>query len=190
MHQFQSDGHRQRNITRRTGIALCVALLAAACSDDAPPGDEAVAADAVVDEVTDGQDAASDPATDGSGLGLEEETGADDPVVVESPPRPDLGQPTIQLATPARGGGPWPELAWRGVDGADSYTVTLYDVQGGAYWAWSGAETSVVVGGFASVPPEGSGVAPRVQPGMSWDVTAHGDDGGLIAQSGERPIGP
>ncbi len=94
------------------------------------------------------------------------------------------------LTTPAEGGGQWPELAWETVADADHYAVTLYDPDDVAYWAWRGTDVSVVAGGFDPAPPEGSGVAPRVREGMTWDVVALDDSGDLIAQSGVRPISP
>lgn len=177
----------------RSVLAVALAVAVAACSsgeDGQPPG-EAVDTDEVgeASEPPDDEDAA-EPTDGGSEPQPTEEPVPEEPAVTEAPPRPDLGLPGIELTTPAAGGGSWPDLAWDPVDGAAAYTVTLYDPQGSAYWAWTGDGTTVVVGGFAAAPSEGSGVAPRIQPGMSWDVTAHGDDGGLLAQSGERPIGP
>lgn len=97
---------------------------------------------------------------------------------------------TIELTTPVDGGGPWWELAWEPVDEADGYSVTVYSPQGRAYWAWNGAETSVVVGGFDEPPPSDASVEPRLEPGMTWDVVAYDAEEAMIAQSGVRPIGP
>src|SRR6056297_922130 len=193
MSHTRSERCPQRAVARRVGLVLCVVLVGAACnSEETPPDGEskdrattAEAEDPTPAEERDG--AAAQPGPDpGSDAGsLEEQT-----QVAEQPPRPDLGLPTVELTTSPDGAGARPELAWRPVDAAASYVVTLYDPDGGAYWAWSGVGTSVVVGGFDPRPAEGSGVAPRVQAGMTWDVTAHGADDELIAQSGVRPIGP
>ncbi|MFP4233782.1 MAG: hypothetical protein ACLFUG_02505 [Nitriliruptoraceae bacterium] len=83
--------------------------------------------------------------------------------------------------------GPDPEPAWEPVSGAESYSVTLFAGPGErAYWAWRGAEASVVVGGSQQRTAGG----PQLHPGMTWSVVAFAADGSLVDHSGERPIGP
>jgi len=165
-------------------VACVLPLLLAGCSSPDPPtaDDEA---DVVVEDV---EEVEPEVTTDAGAP--EEDPAEPEPVVEEDPPRPDLGLPEMVLATPAEGGGQWPELAWEPTAGADNYAVTLYDPDDVAYWAWQGSDVSVIAGGFDPAPPEGSGVAPRVREGMTWDVVALDEDGGLIAQSGVRPISP
>lgn len=110
------------------------------------------------------------------------------PVAVEEgPARMSADVAGIELLTPAAGDGRWPELAWEAVAGAERYSVTVFLGPGEpAYWAWRGSETSVVVGGGATR----TGGGPQVQPGMTWSVVALAADGSVVAQSGERPLGP
>lgn len=169
---MRSMRHRRPGV--RVAALVAIAVLVPACSDG--DGSDGAAVESEQEE----------PSTDEVESDAEETRAA----VSEEPPRPDLGLPSIELTTPATGGGPWPELAWEPVDGADRYSVTLYSPQGGAYWAWNGSETAVIVGGFEESPPSDASVEPRLQPDMTWDVVAHDADGELIAQSGVRPIGP
>lgn len=180
-----ADGSR-RPFARRAPIGVACALLVtlAACSS---PDDSA--ADDGADVVVEGVEEAEPAVTTDDGA-AEDEPADPDQIVDEGPPRPDLGLPEMVLTTPAQGGGQWPELAWESVASADHYAVTIYDPDDVAYWAWRGTGVSVIVGGFDPAPPEGSGVAPRVREGMTWDVVALDDSGGLIAQSGVRPISP
>lgn len=111
--------------------------------------------------------------------------------VDEQPPRfayPDVDG--IELLTSGAGGGPWPVLAWEPVEGAQSYSVTLYAESGAVYWRWRGETTEVRVGGFAEEPAPDAPLSPRVEGDMLWDVLARDADGSVIAQSGERPIAP
>lgn len=167
----------------RVGVAGVLLVTLAACSSpDAPVADDE--ADVVIEDVEEPEsEVPSDTEAD-------EDVAEPEPVVDEDPPRPDLGLPGIVLTTPAQGGGEWPELAWEAVAAADHYAVTLYDPDDVAYWAWRGTDVSVIAGGFDPAPPEGSGVAPRVRQGMTWDVVALDGSGDLIAQSGLRPISP
>ncbi|TVR31975.1 MAG: hypothetical protein EA388_12700 [Nitriliruptor sp.] len=177
-----------RRFDRRACVAIaCVSLmmLTACSSPDEPAADDE--ADVVVEDVEEVEDEVTTDAD-----APEDEAAEPEPesVVEEDPPRPDLGLPEMVLTTPAEGGGQWPELAWESVPDADQYAVTVYDPDDVAYWAWQGTDVSVIAGGFDPAPPEGSGVAPRIRAGMTWDVVALDESGGLIAQSGVRPISP
>ncbi len=176
--------HRRFNRGARALAACAFLVILAGCSSP----DESAAedgADVVVEDVEE-VEAEVSPDDDAP----EDETPEPEPVVDEDPPRPDLGLPGMVLTTPAEGGGEWPELAWESVAGADEYAVTVYDPDDVAYWAWQGTDVSVIAGGFDPAPPEGSGVAPRIRAGMTWDVVALDESGGLIAQSGVRSISP
>jgi len=182
-----SDGSRRpfgRGMLRAVVCGVAVTLAACSSPDGSAAGDDVDLAVEEVQELEPEVTTGAEGAEDGSAEQGPEES------VAQDPPRPDLDLPEITLTTPAEGGGRWPELAWEPVASADRYAVTLYDPDGVAYWAWRGTEASVIAGGFAPPPPEGSGAAPRVRDGMTWDVVALDEAGELIAQSGVRPIAP
>jgi hypothetical protein len=79
-----------------------------------------------------------------------------------------------------------PMLSWAPVDGAVLYRVVVLDPNGDAYWAWSGTETSVPVGGNATPTLVGA----RVYDAMSWQVAAHGADGAPLAMSEPHVLTP
>ena len=95
---------------------------------------------------------------------------------------------SVTLLTASSGGGGRPLLEWEAVPGADLYVVFLYAPSGEVYWVWSGASTSVHVGGEPQLA-EGS-AGPSVAAGMSWAVVAHDADQLPIAVSELRPIDP
>lgn len=98
----------------------------------------------------------------------------------------DLGIDTITLQSSDEGG-PHPTLRWEPVDGAETYWLTLRDGTGGVYWAWSGPDTSVRVGGGTS--PELNQTAALHEP-MSWSVIAIDESGTLIALSSRGTVSP
>lgn len=155
--------------------AVAVIALAAGCSadgDDGPdPGSDAAQAEA----------AAGDDGTDPDG---------DDGAVEETEPRLDLDVPRMTLRTPAKGVGPRPELAWEPVDGAARYTVTVYTADDEPLWGATTEEASIVLGGFAEPPSDDARVGPALADGMRWEVLARDGQGGVVAQSGLRPISP
>ena len=160
---------RTRRHAGRILIVGALMLLVAACSNG---------------EAGDGpSDGGTDAAAPGGAAGAPEDLG-------ELTPRLDLGVDPIEQFTASSGGGRWPELAWASVDGAARYSVTVYASDGRAYWAWSGSDESVLMGGFRTRPDESSNMAPMVRQGMTWDVAAFDSDGELIALSSERPISP
>jgi hypothetical protein len=179
------DASRRSNASRWLwGVLGAIVVVLAACSSpqESATGEDA---DAAVEDVE--SDVTTDAGTTDAGPVEDDDA---EPIVEEGRPRPDLGLPDLALTTPVQGGGQWPELSWETVASADRYTVTLYDPDGLAYWAWRGSEPTVVAGGFNTPPEEGSGVTPRVRAGMTWDVVARDASGELIAQSGVRPIEP
>lgn len=88
---------------------------------------------------------------------------------------------------PAAEGGPHPTLGWDPVDGAATYWLVLRDSSGRVYWAWTGAETSVRVGGGDS--PELNQTAALHEP-MTWAVAAIDGSGTLIAFSDTATVSP
>lgn len=95
--------------------------------------------------------------------------------------------PAIQV-TPTEGEGSRPMFEWETVDGAALYFLVVKDDAGVAYWAWSGSETSIPLGGAEF--PENHGNGPTIGPGFTWSVSAYATDGTFLAISGERLISP
>ena len=57
------------------------------------------------------------------------------------------GITAITVTTPPSNNGEHPLLAWATVEGVELYAVTLTGADGGPYWAWTGPETEVYLGG-------------------------------------------
>lgn len=93
--------------------------------------------------------------------------------------RGDLGIDTLAL-DPAIDDGPHPVLSWQPVDGAASYWLVLHDADGAPYWAWTGTETSVRVGGGDS--PDLNQTA-AIHNEITWSVAAFDEEENLIALS-------
>jgi hypothetical protein len=96
--------------------------------------------------------------------------------------------PRIDVITPPSGGGPRPDLAWEPVPGTELYLVTVFAPSGAPYWGWQGTETSVPVGGRPRLEPDAAG--PSITAGMTWQVTASGPGGEVLASSGRIEITP
>lgn len=75
--------------------------------------------------------------------------------------------------------GPRPTLSWSPVDGAVRYTLVVLGVDGEPYWAWSGEESSVPMGGIEDPDV----VGPWVHEPMTWTVAASDASGAAIALS-------
>jgi hypothetical protein len=160
-------------------LLLVVVLAVSACSDDSGGASTSTTGSSTSGTAADGSVSST---TAGTTTPTTADSGA--PEQVGEPFISGL-VPIVQL-TPLADGGPRPLLEWEPVEGAVRYDVTLYAPDGAGYWAWHGAETSVVVGQLATAEQSG----PRVSPGMTWAVLAL-DEGGIpIASSAVRPISP
>lgn len=95
---------------------------------------------------------------------------------------------TIEPLTPVAGSGIRPLLEWSPVDGASHYMVVVYAPDGSPYWTWTGAATSVHVGGDPVLADDRPG--PSVVDGMTWGIVALDDEIVPIASSDRRPIAP
>jgi hypothetical protein len=97
----------------------------------------------------------------------------------------DRGIDTITIDTTE--GGSHPTLTWTPIDGASTYWVVLRDSAGQLYWAWTGSDTSVRVGGGDS--PDLNQTAVLHEP-MTWSVAAFDADGNALAFSPEGELTP
>lgn len=99
----------------------------------------------------------------------------------------DLGLSEVVLLTAEQDVGPRPEFRWEPVDGADRYDLVLVTEQGEGYWAWSGTDTSVHLGGEPRLRDEAPG--PRLTGPMTWSVVAY-TAGEPVGVSAFRPVSP
>ncbi len=96
---------------------------------------------------------------------------------------------TVELLTATNGVGIKPLFEWSPVNGAASYSVYVQFSDGQPYWAWSGTDTSVYLGGLHFAPPENA-EGPILLDGMAWAVLAFDANGNVIASSVLQPISP
>jgi hypothetical protein len=170
----------------RFAVVLAIALLVAACGGSDEPTSTSVS------PTTPGStpDTAAVTTTAGSGITATTQpmstTGAGSSPSSIRDIRGDLGIGSIVLQ-PADEGGPHPTLAWDPVDGAATYWLVLHDGAGRVYWAWTGAETQVRVGGGDRA--ELNQTAALHEP-MSWSVTAVDASGSLLAFSDVATVSP
>jgi len=179
---------------RLLGGVLAALLAAAACggsSDGTEPTAPTVepadstqvsapATDAVIDEA--GSSDSAPPATDATTTTTQP---AGPPVELA-----DLDAvAAITVTTPVSGNGEHPLLAWAPVDSATLYTVTLHRLDGEPYWAWTGAESQIWLGGFAEAPqPDVDG--PFLAEPMTVRVVAFDAQAAIIAASHAIDIAP
>jgi hypothetical protein len=100
--------------------------------------------------------------------------------------RGDLSIGSVELQ-PADEGGPHPTLAWDPVDDAATYWLVVRDGSGDAYWAWTGADTSVRLGGGDRA---GLNQTAALHEPMTWSVTAIDGSGNVIAFSDVATVAP
>lgn len=154
-------------IARRALVSVLVAGVAvAACSDDTTATPETGPSSTVEVEATDS------PTDGSSGAGI----------------AAALGVPSIEVLTPASGGGERPVLEWAAIDGTDRYDVVALTAEGEPYWAWVGSTNSVVFGGGDA--DAGPGQLAVVYGPLTWTVAAFGADGQLLALSDPAPLAP
>lgn len=112
----------------------------------------------------------------------------EDPTVVSDlgELRDDLGVEVLVLE-PTSETGSHPTLRWQSADGAVSYWLVLQDAAGRPYWAWTGSETSVRVGGGDSADANQTAV---LHEPMTWRVAAFDSDGNLVALSDTADVAP
>ncbi len=91
----------------------------------------------------------------------------------------------IELLTEVEGNDAYAMLEWVGLDAASEYTVTVFTADGRPWWAWSGPETSVPLGGLRTEVDLGG---PRAGPGITWFVVGRDGDGRLVGVSSRRTV--
>lgn len=94
----------------------------------------------------------------------------------------------VELLTASSGTGIRPLLEWSPLGGASMYMATVYSPDGSPYWTWTGAATSVHVGGDPVLDDSVPG--PSVIEGMTWGVVAFDDEVVPIALSSRQAISP
>lgn len=102
---------------------------------------------------------------------------------------PFPGITPIELLTPAAGVGQKPLFEWTPVKGAARFALFLQFPDGEPYWAWSGADSSIYLGGLESPPPEDA-AGPILLEDMAWAVLAFDAEGNVIASSVLQSISP
>ncbi len=99
------------------------------------------------------------------------------------------GVSPISVTTPVTGNGAKPLLAWEPVDGAVDYVVILQTADGNGYWAWTGADNQVWLGGSETEPaPDTEG--PILFEPMLLSVYASSADGTAVGASETIEIAP
>lgn len=171
-----ADRHRTADRMRLSGalfaLLAALAFTAGACSS------------------SDGSVADPEPSTapaDAEGAGDDttapEET--DDDPQVASDLEPEL-QVFAIIATEPTEAGAHPLLMWDVVDGAAGYDLIVLDAEGVPYWAWSGDEPGVHLGGVANADAAGAWVFET----LTWIVTARDASGEPLAMSEKAELLP
>lgn len=102
----------------------------------------------------------------------------------------ELGLAPVVLNSPAvTGAGDRPEFSWGPVAGAATYALVILSVADEPLWAWEGAGTVVILGGWPTAPtPAAPG--PLLTVDSKWFVVAFDPQGLPIANSVMRPVAP
>ena len=179
-------------------IGVTITLILAGCggspdeetsSDDAPSS----APDIVIEPVpttaeadsTDPQVSPSDPSTTTAAAPSTTPPTSGPPQELADVP----GLTEITVTTPPSGNGEHPLLAWEPVDPAASYSLVLTQADGQVYWAWSGVESQIWLGGSNDRPPATASGPYMVEP-MTLRVFALNADGAVFAASQPIEIAP
>ncbi len=156
---------------RTVVLIIAMAWMISGCGGDAEP----VAATAV-----------PGVATETTAIGGAPEVDAVDPSSTIAPELPAPERPYAAMTLRAAETGPNPMLTWDAVSGAVLYRLVVLDPDGRPYWAWSGAATSVHLGGSGAATVVGA----RVFAEMTWQVSAHDDAGVPLAVSDVGLLSP
>lgn len=95
----------------------------------------------------------------------------------------DIGVVTLEAVD----SGPHPVLGWEPVQGAALYWLMISDSDGEPYWAWTGAHTTVRIGGGDSTELNQTAA---IHEDMTWRVAAFDETGTLVALSETGALAP
>ncbi len=95
----------------------------------------------------------------------------------------------IVVDNPPTSNGERPLLAWEPVDGASRYALTLAELGGTVYWAWTGTSNAVWLGGQNDEPPPDA-AGPVLVEELVMRVVAFDESNAIIAASTPTPITP
>lgn len=172
---------------RNTTLALlAVTLLAAGCSGGSDESLETPSTEpttAGTEEPTDDSAPVASDATSPAATTAATEPPSTEAPAPTAPPLIEAAE-TFVLLTPPVEVGTQPELAWEAFDGAARYRLVVLDGEGLPYWAWSGEDTSVFLGGGES----SDGVGPSVGAGFTWSVIALDAEDGFLTASALAPL--
>ena len=102
----------------------------------------------------------------------------------------DVGLAPLDLLEPATSGaGDHPTFRWAAVNGASTYLLAILTAEHVPVWAWQGAVTEVVLGGWDQAPPP-EAPGPRLSGPSQWFVVALDASGLPLANSALRPVTP
>jgi hypothetical protein len=112
-------------------------------------------------------------------------------VSIDQPGEPlDLGLAPVTLLAPATtGAGERPAFRWEIVEGAATYALAVVTTADEPLWAWQGAATEVILGGW-STPPPAEAFGPLLLGEATWFVVAFDASGLPVANSVIRPVAP
>jgi hypothetical protein len=148
---------------------LAAAVLAVVACGSPPPTGSSVSAS---------EGGATTPRSSGSGSG----TASPTPLV--------QGIPVIAVSgPPSTGADGAPRFTWSRVDGAAEYRLVILGPDGKPLWAWSGADTSVVLWNLPE-PQKSLAFAPTIAPGSTWTVAAVDATGRVLAASARQSVSP
>mgnify|MGYP001084730826 FL=1 len=186
--------------------AICLMLALTACSDSTDSDSaEGTAASVTTAPTTTGPDPVEDttvedtaanvtaaPTTMGAAASTQAPTTTAVSAATTIPPslldmRGDLGVGIVVVDPTTETGSPHPTLSWQPVDAAASYWLVLHDADGEPFWAWTGTDTSIRVGGGGS--PDINQTAALHQE-MTWRVAAFDGEGVLVALSDPAALAP
>jgi len=154
----------------RSGAALlALALVLTSCGSNGS-GEES--SEPTVPATSDSTESASSDAVDDTADAEQEATDAQG---AEEPWADIFPEITLGTTEP----GPRPTLSWSQVEGAALYQLSVLDADGVPYWAWSGTETAVPLGGMENPDAIGAWVFEE----LTWMVVARDAAGAPLGMS-------
>lgn len=167
---------------RRLAAGLTALLLVVGCSSSVGPEEQSAPAEQATAETAEPADVADENPPP--------EPTPPPPPAPTATPAPTLlitadGVEEIELLTEVEGNDAYALLEWVGLDAVSEYTVTVFTADGRPWWAWSGPETSVPLGGLRTEVDLGG---PQAGPGVTWFVVGRDGDGRIVGVSARRTV--